>query len=516
MASTTTFMGFTLPALNEFVDSWNEPVNQNFEDLDDWLDDLYNGLIAGGGSSIWSALKGSAASLSARLDVSILANGTLNVSNSPDIVDMSTSSTRGKFTNPRDRLNDGDEEIYAAGQPATDGRFVAMAQAGPTAGFPPEGLDSGIALRSADFGLGATVPISSPRKPWAPGLVTGGATPLLAAQDIGVVRIDASTRPAIFNIDGYIFRLREIFDFDWNLLSPGELDWVWIYVERIGTEYGAASGLNFKYDGVGGTPAVKDLRRLQSGTGDGITATSQFDAASGLFQTKLLGKVKEGHILVIESGTAAGNYVIDSVSSDTVLLIKGFFKADVGGANWHILDNSMPNIGAVVTDTDPMTLPPTEDGRVYIGRAQHRGADVPLNLITFTKGGVFDSGWMDADAGGDFPFEVVHNLGALPTHVDVWMRLSLTDNIYEPKVQRQVLTNFDEGDTTVDAGDAKKATLLMPSVRVHCGHKAVSFDDVVTVELLNASTDPANPAALFTDSGGTDRAVGKMRVIARL
>lgn len=511
MASTTTFMSFTLPALNEFVDAWNEPLNQNFEDLDDWLKDLHDSLVSSSTSGTWSSLRGSKSSLAARLDVSINADGTLDVSGSADILAMATSNIRGQFSNPRDRLNDGDEEIYEARQPVADGRFAPMPAAGPSAGFPPESIDAGIAVRSADFGASTSFPISGPRKPWSPGLVTGGANPLISALAIGRVRISADTIPAIFNIDGYVFRIREIVDFDWNLLTPGDNDYVWIYVERVEAGYG---GANFRYDGPGGSGvATKDLRKLQSGTA-GVTSGSTFTDAAALFNTIALGKVKEGDVLVVESGIAAGDYVIDQLDGttpDTKLTIKGVFKANVSGITWHIRDNPHPNIGAVVTDADPATLPAYADGRVYIGRAKHRTGSNPEEVITFAKNGVYDSGWGSVDASADFPKTLTHNLGAVPTKVEIWMRLSAVDRIYQPVVERQVVTNVDTANFPNPlAGDVKLATMLLPSVRAH------SSEVDITVMLLNASTDPAKPSALFTDSGGTDRAVGQMRVIARL
>jgi hypothetical protein len=513
MPKFTAFLNLTLPELNEFVDSWNEPLNQNFEDLDDWLSELSDNLVGTGSGSTWSSLRGSLANLSDRLAVSIQPDGSIDVSGSSDILDMATSATRGSFSNPRDRLNDMDREIYEARQPVADGRFVAMAPGGPSAGFPYEELDAGIALRSADFGRTAAEPISSPQRPWAPGLINGGGSPLITSGGGTNRALLDGTTPAVFNIDGYIFRIREQILFDFASI-PGlaPSDYVWLYVSRNETSYNNAI---FKYSEAGGTPVAKDLRKLKTGA-DGVTSGSTFTSASGTWNTAPF-TIKEGDVLVVETGAAAGEYVIDALDGTTPnikLTIKGAFKAAGAGLTYHIYDRFMPNIGAAIASTNPnlaTSRPPSADGRVYIGRVQ---AGAPItSLITFTKGGVYDSGWVVLPAAVSFiPQTFAHNLGAIPSSVEVWVRLDNLSRAYRPLVRRDVLTHFDDGNATVEPTDAKKTTLLMPSMYEHCSEVDV------TVDLLSDSpdSDPTpQPSAYFTDSGGTDQTSGEIRVIAR-
>lgn len=513
MPDFTAFLELTLPELNEFLNKWHEPLNQNFEDLDDWLADIHAGLVGTGGSATWSGLMGTMPSLAARLDVSINDDGTIDVSGSPGVLEMATSAVRGEYDSPRDRMDAGDFEAYAAAQPVLGGRFVPMPAGGPTAAFPPESLASAMALQTADFSGPFGNPIAAPFVPWAPGLMMGGANPLVTGIAIGQIRITADATPAIFNIDGYIFRLREILDLDWNLIdgggAPANGEYVWIYVSRVEADYNNAI---YRYKGPGGAIAVKDLRKLQSGT-DGATSTSTFTSATALFNTAFLGKIKEGDTLVITNTAAAGEYVIDEldgVTPDVKLTIKGAFKSNVSGATWYIRDNWHPNIGAVVTDTDPTTLPPQVAGRIYFARAAHNTGGNPTSIVTFAHGGVSDSGWMPVDASLDFPKTVIHNLGTYPSDVQVWFRVdAAAGRQYRGLVQRQVVTAVDEGDVTLDPGDTKTTTFLVPSVYVH------SSEINVTVAILNASTDPANPSALFTDSSNNDQTTGEMRVIAR-
>jgi hypothetical protein len=381
MPTSTSFLSLTLPELNEFVDSWNSPVNGNFEVLDDWTSDLFASLMTGSATATWAALRGDLPSLVQRLNVSLNADGTIKLSGSSDYSSLANSAVHGQYSDPRKRLDAGDFLRHEANQPVADGRFAPMLSTGPSAGFPPEGLDAGVALRSADFGYDATHPISSPRKPWAPGLVTGGQTAFITTPGpAATVRFTGSSSPAVFNIDGYIFRLREIIDMDYSVIAPGNGDHIWFYVDRNDANYGVDG---FLYDGVGGAgTAAKDLRVLQSGTGGGTTLAGVFEDGGALFNTAVMGKVKSGDVLVIEGGSAIGSYVIDVVNSDININIKGTFPAIVGGANWHIQDNAHPNFGAAKTDTDASTQPPAVAGRVYIGRAIHSGG-IPTSEVTF-------------------------------------------------------------------------------------------------------------------------------------
>jgi len=510
MPKQTSFLSLILPEKNEFVDSWNDPVNQNSEDIDSWIEDLYDSLVGTSSTSTWSSLRGSHGSLAARLNVSINSDGTINVSSSPDILDMSTSEVRGQFSGPRDRLNDSDHQMFDARQPVADGRFSPMASGGPSAGFPGEDLDAGMALRSADFGASSDSPLGSPMMPSAPGLVRGGASSLITGTAEHQVTFHADTTPAIFNIDGYIFRIREQIQLDYALLSPAAGNYVWIFAERNDASYGTSS---YRYSQDGGF-ASKDLRRRQEGS-DGLTSGSVFTSSSAKFTTAILGKVKEGDTLVIEGGDAAGSYVINAIdltSTDTKLTVKGIFKADLSGLSWHVLDNAIPNIGAVVTDSDPTTEPPFVAGRVYIGRALHVVSSPPDPVVPFADCGVFDSGWQAVTAAGIAASGASydHNLGAIPSSVEIQFRVDPQSDAYEPIVRRTFVTNvtgLTDGDAAV--GSISNAVVYIPSTQWK------SSNTTLVVSLKNSFTDPSVAEALFTDISGADQISGEMRVIAR-
>ena len=462
MPSQTDFLNLILPEKNEFVDSWHQPVNQNMEDIDSCLKDQYESFVTGSG--------------------------------------------------PRDRLNAGDHEIYDARQPVADGRFAPMASGGPSAGFPGEDLDSGTALRSADFGADSDSPLGSPMKPSVAGHVTGGGANLILGIGDNRVRFTGDSAPAVFNIDGYVFRIREQIDLDYALLAPNVGDFIWFFVERTEASYGAT---NFRYNQDGGF-ASKDLRRRQEAS-NGITAGSVFTSTTAKFTTAVLGKAKPDDSLVIESGNAAGEYVIDAIDvtdTDTKLTIKGIFHEDLSNLPWHIIDRAMPNIGAVVTDgvANGTTLPPYIPGRVYIGNAIRVNAAPPSPVVSFAENGVFDSGWLSVTAAGiaGTPQVKVHNLGVLPTSVEIQVRQGDAFESYQPMVERPFVTKMTTGSFPNPLpGDTSTDTFLVPSMRWH------STNTELTVRLKNASADPALPDALFTDNGGVEHTAGQLRVVVR-
>lgn len=510
MPKSTSFLSLILPEYSEFVDSWNDPVNQNMEDIDAWLEDLHNGLVLGSVplSTAWSALRGNLSSLAERLNVSLDADGNVDISNSQSILDTATSAYNGDYSGPRTRLNAGDELIFDASQPVAGGRFTPMLPGGPSAGFPPEDLDAGIALRSADFGASANSPLGSPMKPSAPGLVTGGNSSIISGigPGAGVLRLSADSTPAVFNIDGYTFRIREQIDLDYSLLSPANLDYIWVFVARNEAGNGPYGDASFTYNQDGGY-ATKDLRRRQAGSA-GITSGSVFTTAETIpskFTTAILGKVKAGDILVVDHAGTIGEveYVIDAIDgtlTDTKLTIRGTFASNQSGRTWYIHDPWMPNVGAVKTNGNPDTLPPFEPGRVYIGRLIHNDSGPGTAPIDLAKCGVDDSGWLPVTAATMSPYAYDHNLGAMPTSVEIMFRETGGGVSYQPVVERPIVTE----ETTPNV-----ETMLLPSVRWH------STNTTITIRLLNAVVDPVKNSALFTDSAGVDVPAGDMRIIVR-
>lgn len=501
MATKTDFLRLTLPALHEFLNSWHTVVNNNFETIDDWTSDLYQSMVGTSDTSTWASLRGSFNSLAERLATAINNDGSINLADSPDILALATSDFDGDAASPVARFAALDRSLFDARPGLTGSRFDVAVVAGTSEGS----LVSLLALLHRDYGFDSTHPLGSPSRPAVAGLNYGAASLLSATGSPQQVFFMAGSTPAIFQIDGYLFRVREQINLDFSNVSVLTSDYIWYYVERVEANYNSA---NFLYAGASGSPVQKDLRKLQTGAvaGSATCSGNVLTCAGATFNTSVIGKVKPGDILVVTSGAATGSYAIDALDGttpDVKLTVRGTFRADVTiGTNWYILDQWHPNIGCEKV-ADAVTLPPYVAGRVYIGRSSLDGSKVPTNVVTFAKNGVYDSGWTAATAatyeGGWQAF--AHNLGVVPSRIDIHFRKGASDpQIYDPLVVRTVVT---------DTSGPVTATFPMKSIR--------SRADFLNLNLrsLTVSTSPSKAAAFFTDDSGTDISSAEIRVIAR-
>ena len=146
MSTETDFLSLVLPENGEFFNNWSDPINQNFELIDDWLDDLYKALVSTGSGSTFSALKGSLNSLAERLAVSINNDGTIDVASSPGVVELATSAVTGQFASPAERMDGTDFEVFTAAAPFSGSRFSIDT----LAGYPHSPLDAGTAIDAAN------------------------------------------------------------------------------------------------------------------------------------------------------------------------------------------------------------------------------------------------------------------------------------------------------------------------------------------------------------------------------
>lgn len=507
MPNLSTFLKLVLPLYGEFVEAWDQVVDQNFETLDDHLADLRKALLTGtpaaAASADYAALVGTLSSLASRLNVSINPDGTLNLDNSPAIAALGSSATNGDDylgtgapnKSPRLRFDYSDLEVWNARSPLPAARFNPAAT---VRGL----LDDGLALRARLRRQGL---VEGPE-----GFVSGvGATSAKFDATLGT----PSSWP-VFSIDGYPFRIRQGVILDLSTDATGAVlaagDVVYLFVSR--TDYGNAN-TKVKLATDPGATAVRDLRRLQSGT-DGIISGKTFTSASANVQgSASQWTVLPGDLLVVDGGAAAGSYVIASVASPTSLTILGTFKADgLSGVSWHIEDDAHPNIGCIKV-ADATTDPPAVAGRAYIGRGQLGAGGfapvggAPLTKLGFAKAGVFDSGWLDAST-SSFPMVFEHNLGLLPSSIEVWVRDALTGEAFPPSSLRSFVVDLDTTATTVTATTAKKATLRVPSMYWHSTRQRTQVH-------LSASA-PNVAAELFTkDDDATHVTAGQIRLIAR-
>lgn len=476
MASKTDFLKLTLPAFNEFIDSWGDTLNQNLEDIDDWMSSLHAALVTTGGTDNWSELTGNLSTLATRLAGAIDDDG--NLIGTAALGAIEDANYRGNaFADATERLDSSDSELYEAGAPFTGTRNVAGV---PAAGFPRTRIEDASAAQSRLLATNSAEFMLSPGAPFATaqGLVTGGSEPFISLPSLGEFQLGVSGAPAIFNIDGYLFRLRESLKVDYSVLSPSNNEWIWFYVDRDGYDT-----LGFAYSDPAGSPATKDLRKLRSGTSTGTKSGSTFTVTGETFDSAPY-EVKAGDLLTILSETPPTSYVVASVDGPTQLTIEGVFRTSVGAANWEITDRSIPNIGAVIptlNSTQSWARPDFVEGRAYIGRYQYNVG----NLSNFMRGGVYDSGWSTINNTGDFPKIFTHSLGVIPSRVEMWVRQSESDPAYRPIVRRQI-----QVDNTPTL-----STLLLPSMQPKL------TEQLVTLYLVN---DSLGNESLATDSAGSE------------
>src|SRR5579859_3588872 len=520
MPNLTAFLKLVLPLYGEFQDSWDQVVNQNTEALDDFLADLMKGLVTGTRaappSAAWAALVGTLGSMAARLNVSINPDGTLNLENSPAIAQLGSSATNGDDylgtgapnKSPRLRFDFSDLEVWSARSPLYAARFNAAATARGL-------LDDGLAVRARDGGaLDNARPISSPDRPFVSGLVQGPENFLGGAG--GQARFDATLgAPAswpVFNVDGYVFRIRQGVMLDLTTDSTGAAlgagDVVYFYVSR--SDYGSGN-TRLKLATDPGASAPRDLRRLQSGT-DGIISGKTFTSASANLQgSASQWTILPGDLLVVDGGAAAGSYVIGQVAGPNSASILGSFRADgLSGVNWHVEDDAHPNLGCVRV-ADATTEPPFVPGRVYVGRGQlglgglQPVGGPPFSKIAFPLSGLYDSGWLDVNL-ASFPLSLEHNLGMLPTDVEVWVRDSIGGEAFPPFALRSFVTDFDTTSTTVTPTSPKKANLRVPSMYWHSTRQRTQVH-------LSASAPNASPVLFTKDDDATQVISGQIRLL---
>jgi len=510
MPSQTEFLKLTLPALNEFINTWWQPLNENFETIDDYLKELTDALVGTTGNL--ELLGGDFDSLAERLDVAIADDGTIDLSSSPDLAALASSVVYGNQATPGARFDLSDLEMFDARSPAYGDRFSIT----PTA---LGNLDVGLAHRDRDSGLGSSNPLGSPVREFVHGMVASANDALLSGTGIGQVTfagvaIGSGVTWPIFNIDGFLFRVRESIVVDFaNLGGLTNGDLVYLYVER--RDYANAS---IRYRGstdIDGNLAVKDLRTLQSGVdgviGTGIGADSIFTSAGAKFSTAKLGQVLPGDELVITGGGAAGTYPIASVDSDTQIHVIGKIKqTGVSGQTWAIKDNHHPNIG-VVRAGGATTPPAFQAGRAYIGECIYSSSGSPTSVKTYAKSGVYDSGWSSTITHTAFPVTLPHNLGIEPTSVEVWFRAAANGPVFKPLVNIAVVSAFNVANSAVDPSDPTYFNLQLPSVHVKSDR-----NNVVLTLINQGVTNPTSTTpAMFVDQTGVNVDSGQYRVIVR-
>jgi len=512
MSTETTFLKLILPENDEFIDSWDLPVNGNAELIDDFVKAFRLKYDGGTLGTSPFTIQGSTASLQARLAVSINPDGTLNITASPDLVALRKSKVNAAPAVPpapqtlvAARFEQSDRENFDARIRAVGVRDDPSIGVNYNASISTTNLgkaDVALALRHAEFSFSIGVP--SPIREHRPNTVFG-AQPGYMSSLASTVKANGLLQPILVNIDGYVYRIRYdvILDFSATVGTPGQKRYIFFQRNLYNT-----AAYAYNRPGWGLPTGPMDLRILQeeapSAPGTVSMSGNTFTATAGQFAAR---EVRPGDILIITSGAPGnqGEYIVDTRISNTQLTILGGFPVALGpgSVTWSIKDALAPNFGFVDAAGDP----PAQIGRVYVAEGVLAAGGITYVGGTFqeyARNGVYVSPDFTVTAAmlgnGNTPVGQLittfdHNLGAIPSEIDVFVStvLPMVDVIKDPTVA------FDLGGPTY----ARMAALLTKADRM---------------KVYVYATDGKSPRRFFTDEAGVDQfAAGGcgLRVIAR-
>jgi hypothetical protein len=363
MATKTPILSLILPANGEYVNSWNIPVNTNFQTID---------TVVGGLQTELDASAGSLSDLATRLAVSINEDGTLIPT--PELVDARDSSVYGyaSATAPfllNDRLEQADREIFNARQ--------GLANL------------SAIAAWANDSSIPNCI-VSAP-----PGFLN-----FTGAQ----VFVNGATTPVVANINGF----RQVARTQLAATVSGAAGTYYIY---LGIQAGGFIYLDH-------TSAL-----LNTGVTGTYAATGLLQQFTDTTVNFVLAGVQPGDVLDITSvGSANANrYVVLATSVqdpvnltvNSIAIISQFSSAQ-SSLNYKFTDLISPSLNVTAT---PHALSYQEvPGRAYIGRAVFDGTNV-TSVYNYAINGVFEQFFSVALVGGAFSQAIAHQLGFFPSEI---------------------------------------------------------------------------------------------------
>jgi hypothetical protein len=423
MAKKTPFLGLILPALSEFYNRWNVPVNDNFSRIDTFA--------AEAGSEITDA-RGSTQSLNDRLDVSINPDGTLK--DVPEVAAARSSKIYGSgsgstYQSLDDRLELADNEVIQARQDLSD-------------------LKGAMAF-AADY-VKDNCLVSGPTNP----LTFSGA----------VVTLNGGTTKVISNINGY----RNTTEINDPLTISGIAGTYHLFLDR------NPNGKLFYT-----IPSTSGQTALLTSTGK----LSKFKATGTNLVTS---GVKPGHVLEITLPGAnlnVGKWIVletnvenpGDLANDEVRIIGEFNQSSTGLTATFSYPNA-PTLG--FTAVTPSKLWSRYTDRVYIGRCVFDGANV-TGLTAYAYQGAFAEWFQVTPVSGDFSLNISHNLGFIPKRVLVYGSQA---NDFTQPLELLSFAKATQGSVSLDAGD-QTVTYVPPALR----RSVIARLDDTTIDIKNAT-----------------------------
>ncbi len=364
MANKTDFLNLTLPANNEYNNTWDVVVNDNFILVDRSVEAVTN--------EVQSA-RFSKTTLAEFLTVSHFNDGTLKPSDEMD--DARNSSVYGDDDGAgtdyllRNRLELADRELLDAREGLVS-------------------LQASLARKARDFDYPDTV-INAAKD--------GNSQPNFLSNSGSEFLLNGSPTEVELNIDGHFMRVRT----DESVNVTGGDGTRYLYAERPATP-------------------VITLNRTTEAAGTTITNPLNNEKVQ-VFQDSAIDfttlNIQVGDILEILNGANAGEYIIDTVGFDgntDQIKVIGRFTNVVTGLNYQLKDSLMPTL-AVDSSWAP------SEGKCYIGEGEFVSGAL-VSSLTYNFKGKYDSPYEAVDVSSLATFEKIfnHNLGTFPKEIQIF------------------------------------------------------------------------------------------------
>lgn len=423
MAKKTSYLGLILPALGEFFNQWNKPVNENFQKIDAFSEAF--------GAEVEEA-RGGSTTLDDRLSVALESDGTLK--DVPEVVSARSSKIYGSgnlsvFQSLDERLEQGDMEVLASRQGLGD---------------MPASMAWG-----ADFNPHNTL-VSGPTNP----LTFSGA----------VVTLNGSVTPVVSNINGY----RQVTGINDAHTIAGVAGTYHLSLERQPT-----GKLIYTIPAtVGAVGILTSTNKLSK-----FTATGTNLVASGVKVGDVLEVTAPGGNLNLGRWIVAETVVENPTDlTNESVNIKGEFTSSSTGLSAAFYREGLPVLSS--TTSAPSKLWESVSNKIYIGRCVFDGTNV-TSLVTYPYNAKYE-GWQSISLlGGDFSIAVAHSLGFIPKRISLFASQA---NDFSQALEPVSIAKMSSGSVSLSVGD-QSATYTPPALRRSV---VVSFTDTV-INIKNAT-----------------------------
>lgn len=388
------------------------------------------------------AARGSSSSLSERLNAGLEPDGSpMPV---PEVIKSRYSQIAGRYDDLYSRLNTQDQEVL----PLRGGKTSLI-----------EGLS--YFLKDSRLNL----PISGP--------VGGSNAANFLTTSGSVFTIDGDPTPVLMNCGGYI----QVCRIDKSTDLVGQLAGTkYIYAQR------NTSGRTIESGADGST---------------GGTLLNEFTSVGAQFQTK---KVQAGDVLELSAGPNADKYIVESITNETTLVIKGQFVDARGGQSYIVKDMLHPTISYEATKAQDGT-------KCYLGELYFNGT-VITSSVTYAYRSEFESDWIAIDVSSSPVFTQTfnHNLGVLPKSIMIYV--SQSDDESTPAELLSVADVASDYALNFNAGTGDSSVSPTGGPYMNRSVKAQFTRTIVTMQNVRSNV-------FYKDYTGTTRTTGYLKLIAR-